>query len=187
MKYSVLSVRYAEAFADLVEEAGELENVRRELLLLSTSLGESPAFTTLAMTARLGRREKKACFERLGREIGLSELTGRLISYLIDKKRLPLLAELAHAFADEADRRGNVQRAVLTSAVRLSDEQRELVREKLEQMTGKAIRVEEEVDEGLIAGFQVSLDGRLYDGSLRGQIERMKERLAHGAGALHTT
>ncbi len=182
MRGAVLSRRYAEALADVAVRDGEdmVRTVREELDALAGAYREDTAFRSFAGTARAGRGKKKEFFRNVTEELGLSELTGRLLQLLVDKKRTSILPTLARAFGEEADRRLNIATARLISAEQLTESQRHTLLEKLERITDKKIRLTEEVDESLLAGFQVSLDGRFYDGSLRGQLNRIREIIAHG-------
>lgn len=181
MKRTVLNKRYAEALADAAEESGDLRTVGSELNALADALAENAQFRTFTMTARKSRDEKKKLLNALSEKIGLSTLTRRLLSHLVDKKRLAILGGLAEAFAEAADRRLGIVTARVTSAVPLTDAQRERILTRLEQRTNKKIRLIEDTDQSLVSGFQVSLDGSFYDGSLRGELSRIRERIAHGA------
>lgn len=180
MKGSILSHRYAEALADVAEKDGALARVAKELKALAEALSVSPGFRTLVKTAEKSRHEKRAALRRLSDAVNLCAHTGRLLEYLAEKRRTPLLPQLAESFAEEADRRLGIRRAVLISAVPLSDRQRAGIIEKLEASCEAQVEAEEIVDDSLIAGFQVRLDGQFFDGSLRGELERKRETIAHG-------
>jgi len=180
MRGTVLSQRYAEALADVAERRDMLQPVRAELESLADAFAESAAFRDFAATARRSRPAKKAFFRDMASKLGFSELTGRLLQYLVDKKRTAILPTLARTFAREADRRLGITNAHLTSAEPLSEDQRERLLEKLERMTDRKVRLTEEVDESLLAGFQVTLNGRFFDGSLRGRLNNIREIIAHG-------
>ncbi len=180
MKGTVLSRRYAEALADVAEQEGLLERARRELNALAEAFHASAEFRVFARAAHMSRAEKQQAAGRLARRLGLCPPVRRLLSYLVEKKRLPILVDLAASYAGEADRRLGMADAVLTTAAPLTDGQRERIVGRLESITGKQMRLAEQRDESLIAGFQVHLDGWFYDGSLRGQLNRIRETIAHG-------
>ncbi|MCK4376275.1 MAG: ATP synthase F1 subunit delta [Candidatus Brocadiae bacterium] len=180
MRGDVLSRRYAGALADVVEKDGQLERVRGELSALADALSASGGFRIMTMTAAQSREEKKAAFARICDALGLSAHIARLLQYLVQRRRASLLPLLAQSFAEEADRRLGVRRAFVTSAVPLSEAQRGRIVESLEGLTRARIELQEAVDESLIAGFQVRLDGMFFDGSLAGRLDRIRETMAHG-------
>lgn len=185
MKETLLSARYAKAFADVVEKDGQLPQVRSELLALARGFSTSPGLQAMLSTASKSRQEKKAFFRKLSRQLGLSEHTTRLLEHLVERKRAALVPALAESFAQETDRRLGIRRAQLIAAMPLSEEQKSRIIEKLERISQAKVELEETVDESLIAGFQVRLDGRFCDASLRGQLQRIRETLTHGARSIH--
>ncbi len=186
MTASLLSRRYAVALAEVAEKSGDLEKVRAELLALAEVLEGDPHLLFAARSAARSREEKRRTFEAVSGKLGLCRPTSRLLEYLVEHKRIEILPDLASSFAREADRRLNILRGELVSAVPLEPEQKARIVEALVERTGARIELEDKVDESLIAGFRVTLADRLFDGSLRNQLQRMKERLAHGARTIHT-
>jgi len=186
MRASSLSRRYAEAFADVAQKEGQLERARAELLALADAFAASRDLQTVISTASRSRQEKTVLFRKLGTSLELSEPTNRLLEYLVQKRRLDLLGGLARSFAEETDRRLGIVRGVLAVARPLREEQKQRITAVLQRKMGRKVVLTEEIDESLIAGFQVKTAGRIFDGSLRGQLKRIKERLAHGARTIHT-
>lgn len=180
MKGTVLSRRYAEALADVGEEEGLLERVRQELNSVAEAFRTSPEFRVFARAANLSRAEKQQVARNLAERLGLCPPVRRLLIYLVEKKRLPILVDLAASYAEEADRRLGMADALLTTAAPLTEKQRQRIVGRLETITGKQIRLAEQQDESIIAGFQVHLDGLFFDGSLRGQLNQIRETIAHG-------
>jgi len=179
MKADLLSNRYAEALADVVERTGELPRARQELLALADALSQERSFGVMIAGPTHSRRQKQAFFRALAQELGLSTPTRRLLEYLVKKRRTGLLPQIADSFARVADQRMGIVTARLKSAQPLSPEQQTRITHKLQSITGKRIRLEQQLDESLIAGFQVVLDGKFFDGSLRAQLHSIREKIAH--------
>jgi F-type H+-transporting ATPase subunit delta len=180
MKGNMLSRRYATALADVVQESSELERVRDELAALAAALQQSRPFQVVVRTAGKGRSGKKALFGNLCKRLNLSAHTARLLDYLVDKKRTAVLPELAESFARESDQRLCICQAHLTTAFPLTEQQRQQITQGLEKAMQARIELRERIDPSLIAGFHVTLDGKSFDGSLRGRLERIRETMAHG-------
>jgi len=180
MRRDVLSRRYARALADVVAPLGRLETVRQELTALAGRLAASGALEALGPASRLSRERKKELVRRIASELGASEHTARFLEYLVQKRRLGLLPDIARSYSREADERLGIRRAVLKTAIPLSDEQVRRLADKLSRLTGATVRLDSQVDESLIGGFEVHMDGQLFDGSLRGRLEHIRETIAHG-------
>jgi F-type H+-transporting ATPase subunit delta len=71
--------------------------------------------------------------------------------------------------------------AVAKTALPLTDDETRALREKVAQMTGREVHLTVDVDESLIGGLTVRVGDTLYDASVRGRLERLRERLAAGA------
>ena len=65
----------------------------------------------------------------------------------------------------------------MTSAVKLSGEQMNALRQKLEQLTGKQIRLKQITDVSVLGGVRVELEGRQLDGTVRGRLSGISRKL----------
>jgi len=70
---------------------------------------------------------------------------------------------------------------VVVDAPELTEEETEALRRKVGEMAGQTVHLTVEVDESLIGGLTVRIGDTLYDASVRGRLERLRERLAAGA------
>jgi len=186
MKDQTLPQRYAEAFAEVVERAGRLEPVRAQLTALSRVAASSKLFQAVVQSGRFSRDAKRQLVRRLAEQLELDGLLLRFLLYLTDRKRLELLEEIADPFSREADRRLKIQQVEVTSAVELSDEQCEKLEAKLRQLSGKRIRMVRKTDASLLGGLQIRIGNMFFDGSLKGKLQRIQERISHGADAVYT-
>ena len=77
----------------------------------------------------------------------------------------------------------------MTSAASLSKEQEELLKKKLETMSGKTVVMELKTDPSVLAGVRVELDGKLFDGTVKGRFGRafQKNQQYSGVGGKHAT
>jgi len=87
------------------------------------------------------------------------------------------IAEIARTFQSEIDERMGFAEAEITSARELGDEERRTLESQVAQLTGKRVRAVYKRDAALIGGAVVRVGSTIYDGSVRGQLERMKEEL----------
>jgi F-type H+-transporting ATPase subunit delta len=96
---------------------------------------------------------------------------------LIDKGRIRFLGEVVARFAEELNRRlGFADAEITTARVLRSDEMRALETE-LAQVTGKRIRARYQQDQGILGGAIARVGSTVYDGSVKGQLERIRQQL----------
>jgi len=76
------------------------------------------------------------------------------------------------------DEREGIARAEVTTAAGLNDGQQQLLRQALETMAGRRVRAQFGVDPGLLGGAIARIGSTVYDGSVRGQLRRIRQRLS---------
>ena len=101
----------------------------------------------------------------------------RFLAHVVGKNRIALLVEISEAFARLADQASNRTAVKLSSAKPLSEENRAAIRARLEQATKSAIDLTTAVDPRLLGGLEIRIGSTVYDGTIRGQLERMRMAL----------
>lgn len=173
---STAARRYAEAIYELAEEAGSFEDWQRDLDILANVAGDGGALGVLEniktpMEDRLGLLDRALQ--------GMSPLTQNLARLLVSRGRFNLLPQITGAFEEMVDQRNGVVRAKATTAVPLSEEEREDIVRRLRAMTGaRDIRLQTEVNPAIIGGLVVRVGDRLIDGSTRARLIQLRRRLA---------
>jgi F-type H+-transporting ATPase subunit delta len=172
--------RYARALFAVAREADRLESAREELGRVVAAVHTEPALGEFLRRPWVEGERKRAAVLALAEGLGCSTPVKELVGLLAARGRVDLLEVVAGAFGallDEA--RGRV-RARVRSAVPLGPAERRALAERLGRATGKTVVVEESVDAGLLGGFVAQVGSLVWDGSLAGQLARMRERLVRG-------
>lgn len=100
-----------------------------------------------------------------------------LIMILEEKNRLNLVPMLHTYFKEEFLKKRNIEVAKVSSAKALSDEQLAEIKTKLETIFGKALELETNIDETLIAGVKVNVGEKVLDSSIKSKLRQMKQLL----------
>ncbi len=174
-----LSRRYAKAiFALAREEHGE-ENSALELDRFVEAYNSSPLNSVLTNPA-FGVQTRKNVAVEVAQALDLSPLMVRFLAFLTERDRLAYLPSIAlhyHRLLDEA--KGRVEARVVSPSP-LGDGTMENVNRVLKGICGKEVILKEETRPDLIGGLLIELEGKVYDGSIRTQLERMKESIERG-------
>jgi F-type H+-transporting ATPase subunit delta len=167
--------RYAQGVFQLAEPEDDLDVWRRELRLLDELLQDDvlrAAFANPAVTTP--RRMELA--QKLAPE--LRPETQNLLRLLIEHRRTSEMPNVRREFDVLADEAEGIVNATLSTAIELSNAERQRYQEELAKRLGRKVRLEHRRDPGLIAGATVQVGDRLIDGSVRTQLDRLRQQLS---------
>jgi F-type H+-transporting ATPase subunit delta len=174
-----LARRYTKALFQLAREAGQEEAIGQQIDEFFTAYGSSDLRMVLTNPA-FDVATRKRVLIQVANTQQLSVLTIHFLSLLLERDRLSHLPGIASCYRrllNEA--KGRVE-AKVVSASALEPALVERVREQLRGLSGKDVVLQQEVDPSLLGGMTVELAGKVYDGSIRTQFEKMKQRIARG-------
>jgi F-type H+-transporting ATPase subunit delta len=175
-----VAARYARALFEAARSAGAAEALGEELRRLRAAVRAVPEFAAALRHPRLSSAVKARLYAAaLGADP--SALLERTLVLLTTKKRLGLLAPLSALYEDFANAASGVVGARVTGAAPLPDAQRDRLVRTLSRVLGARVSLDEGVDESLIGGFVLHVGDRRWDASLRGDLERLRERLMTAA------
>ena len=166
--------RYAEAALEIGRAEGTLDRWERDLQRLSAVLADD-RLRTLAEHPAVPFAEKERVLRRVAGDVSPEALN--LVLLMIRRGRPRAIPRMVEHFADLLRRERGVSLAEVRTALPLDDSQREAVMNRLHELTGDKIEINEVVDDSLIGGITVRIGDRLYDASVRNRLERLRARL----------
>ena len=107
----------------------------------------------------------------------LSRITRNFLFVLVDHRRIASLTQIIHSFELVVEERLGFGRLEVSSASELTEAQQTALRTQLEQLTGKRLRARYAVDDALIGGLVARIGSTVYDGSVRGQLNVLHDRM----------
>lgn len=168
--------RYAMALFQAASSADMIDRVESDLGLLSYVLESSPALVDAISSPLIPAEKKRNIIHDIFAE-SISELTLSYLNLLVDKRREDAILPTEAEFIDLANEARGIETAYVTTAVRLTEEEEALLRDKLTASTGKNINLVKHVDPGIIGGVLLKIGDRVTDGSIKGQLAALKENL----------
>ena len=111
-------------------------------------------------------------------EEGIERHVRNLIAVLIDHRRMQFLGRIVEQFKKELDTRMGFAEAQITSARELGDAEKSSLESQIEKVTGKKIHAHFALDAELLGGAVVKVGSTIYDGSVKGQLEKIKEAIS---------
>jgi F-type H+-transporting ATPase subunit delta len=173
--------RYANALVDVVLSAAsglKPAEAVEQLRWLNGSIQESPQLRAVLATPAISATRKRAVIKDIANAIGVATVIRNFMLVLSDHHRVAGLPEIVVAFEMALDSRLGLVRAEVKSAYDLTEQQRNDLMKELSAVGGAEVRVRVEVDPSLIGGVSVRLGSKVFDGSVRGQLTELRERLA---------
>lgn len=180
MSTETIARRYAGALADVVTKTGETEIVRGELGIWEQMLVGNAELSYAFANPAIQHADKEKILENLLQRSAPSRATANFLRVLLRNGRLTDLAAINRRFDIELEERSNIASAHVTSARVLGEDERAELRANLEKLTGKQIKLQFDINENLIGGIITRLGSTVYDGSVKTQLENLKEQLVNG-------
>ena len=171
---------YARAFADVVMKKSNLLDPVRilgELHTIEALFNESAQLRRVMENPSIPGDQKRAVLDAIAMRLVTTRQVRNFIAVLTDHRRLPLFGEILKQLERELDERQGFAEAEVTSARQLSDPEKRMLEAEITRLTGKNVRAHYGQDATLLGGAVVKVGSTIYDGSVKGQLDRIKERL----------
>jgi F-type H+-transporting ATPase subunit delta len=178
---SVTSI-YSRAFADVVFDSRlDADKTMAQLRELSALLHGHPDLQRVWQNPALGAVEKRAVLDAIAKREGLSRQVRNFVAVLIDHRRVHFFDAIVEQLGHELDARMGFAEAQITSARDLSDSEKRSLEAQVEKLTGKKVRARYSRDATILGGAVVRVGSTIYDGSVLGQLESIREQIAEGS------
>jgi F-type H+-transporting ATPase subunit delta len=174
---SAVAQRYAAALADVALERKSGERVKKDLRAFVDVFFDSTDLRNFLESPAVGREVKRRVIGEIGSKIGLDEAVQNLAYVLIDHRRTNILREIEKALNDELNARLGIAEAEVRSARELNAHEKKELTAALERRTGMRIEATFAQDAALVGGAVVRVGSTIYDGSVREQLNRLREQL----------
>ena len=172
--------RYAKALFDLARGSGAAEAVGQELgQVAAVYAADARAHETLTRPW-IKPEDRRGVAAAIAQRVGGRKLVQDFLGLVAERGRADHLPEIIAAYQGLVDADLGRARAQVRAAVALTDGEKQQLAAKLERALGKRIILEERMDATLLGGFIAQLGSLILDGSLDGQLGRMRQRLARG-------
>jgi F-type H+-transporting ATPase subunit delta len=167
---------YSEALFSAASERGTVDVIRDELGAFADALEQNRELSTFFFSPSFSTRDKKEGLERV--LVGADEIFLNFLDVLIDNHRMPVIFRIRRQYETLWREENRLLPVEVTSAVELDDETVRLIRERVEQQTGRRVELTRRVDDGILGGLIVQVSNLILDASIRNQLERLRRQVA---------
>jgi F-type H+-transporting ATPase subunit delta len=180
MTLSSVATRYANALADVVTAGGSTlsaDDALAQLRAFDAALHSSAALHNALTTPAVPVGRKRAVVGRIGYVLEMGQITRNFLYVLVDHRRIAALSQIIQSFELVVEARLGFARAEVSTASALTEKQQDELRVQLEKTSGKKLRARYSVDSTLIGGVVARIGSTVYDGSVRGRLDTLKNRM----------
>lgn len=170
--------RYARAFADVLFEARlDAKDAQRQLADFAAAWHESRPLREFLLDPSFPVVQKVALLDKLNAKLQMSQPVRNLVAVLIRNDRIAGLDDVLAEVRREVNQRLNISEAKVVSARKLDEPERRELEKQIADLTGGQVDAEYSEDSSLLGGAVVQVGSTVYDGSMRGRLERLREEL----------
>ena len=177
MRSQVLAKRNTEGLAASLKSEDEFATVSRELTEFSSLLEENSEFREALLRPFLDTARKMRIVRDILDRQSCHAKTGRFIGLLMENRRLDILAQVVRDLPAQWNERKGVVSYEVRSVVPVKGEQKIKLEEELRKLERRPVSCTYVLDTEIIGGLYIKKGNMVYDVSLKGQLERFKEKI----------
>ena len=168
---------YAEALMSVAQAHNATDEIGEDVALILDTLQDSAELKDFLLNPFTKAESKKAVLRQLT-EGKVQDYFLKFLMLLVDRRRIVFLDAVCKQYQTLLRQLRNTVLAEVTSTVELTDEQRQRIVEKVQQMTqANQVELETNIDSDLIGGVIIKIGSQVLDASIRGQLRRVSTSL----------
>jgi F-type H+-transporting ATPase subunit delta len=177
---SAIATRYAKALVDVVMEPGsniDPQQALEQLKQLAAMVANSNDLRNALLSPAVSPGRKRGVVAKLTQPMNIDPKLRNFLYVVIDHRRVHEIPSMVEAFEVLLDEHLGFIRADVSSAQPLNDGQKQALEAQLTRLAGKKAKLKFQTDPALVAGVVARVGSKVYDGSVRGQLERLRASL----------
>jgi F-type H+-transporting ATPase subunit delta len=168
-----LSSRYAKSLLELCQERNELDVVLNDMKSILLATRESKDLNLLLASPVVSGDKKRNVLNAIFKT--WSNTTSSFVQLIVSKGREAELSSIASSFVDQVNSMRGIHHAEIISAVALNESSKKAVQTMAEKMAGGQVLLNERIDANLIGGFVLRVNGKEYNASITGKLNKIKK------------
>jgi F-type H+-transporting ATPase subunit delta len=172
-----ISYRYANSLIQLAEEKKIFNKISADANLVFNTLQSSKELRAILKSPIIKLNDKKSLLQKIFDKKISSQLQN-FIDFVVEKNREEILTEIFQEFLNLVDKKNNLARARITTAIELNEQQKQNMEKKLQSNTGRKISADYKINENIIGGFIVNINDVVYDASVKHQLNLLRKKFS---------
>lgn len=175
-----VAIKYAQSLLDLAVEQNNVDVVVRDANFVLEVLKSNTNLIRTLQSPIIKSLLKQSILD----EIFVNKVSESFISFIrfvVQKGRESILEEILISFDQLKNVKLGIAKVNLTTSLEVDDNQLEKIKTTLEGLLSKKVTFDKIIDASIIGGFVAQVDDKIYDASIKNQLELMKKQLVKGA------
>ena len=170
--------RYANGLFSIALEENKVDLYRKRIKMIKNVFEENDDFLHLLSSCFISNEEKDEIIDKVFKSE--EEYIKNFIKIIFINKRGNCLIKILNEFIKTCNENLNIKDGVIYSVNKLSNEQIEKIQESLSTRLNCKVELTNSLDEKLLGGVKVSIEDKIFDGSIKNKLEKLKESLISG-------
>lgn len=182
MKEEILAKRYSRALFSIGLEQGEkaFKKYGEELSALEEVLENHPKLLKIFRNPVIRAEDKKKIIKQMTEKLGCSKIVQNFCFLLGDKDRLGFFPSIQRYYNKLLDQEEGLLRGKVVTAIELSPQKKNDIKKGLEQKFAQNLILEHETNNSILGGLVLQVGDKVYDASLKAQLDQLKENIKKG-------
>jgi F-type H+-transporting ATPase subunit delta len=162
----------------VLSEKLDAQRATGEVRRIAELLAESSDLRRVWDNPAIPAEQKRGLLDAIAKRDGTEKVVRNLVAVLIDHRRVKYLDAVIQQLEKELDARLGFAEAQITSVRELGDVEKRGLESQIGKLTGKKVRAKFGQDSSLLGGVVVRIGSTIYDGSVKGQLEKIREAIS---------
>ncbi len=180
MKSQILVKRYAQGWLGTLRSEAEYSARLRELCSVTELIAEQKGLQSVLLTPFVPASRKQKIARAILDRLSLHPINVRFLMLLLENERLDLLPEIVALLPDLWNENRGVSTLEVYSVVQLTESQKSILQERLEHIEQRPVALRFKLDPSLVGGLSLRKGNIEYDVSVKGSLERIREKIIEG-------
>ena len=176
MKETLVGKRYALALFHVALEKSEVEKIERELAIVKEVFETNEGLYSFLKSPNITREQKKQTLASVFSDC--SSWVLNTLQIMIDRNRVDHIVPMAETYINLSYAKKGVAKALVETARPLTEEEKTAISKVFAEKVGaKELEIQNTVNSDVLGGVKIQIGNRIYDGTLRGKLDRLKREL----------
>jgi F-type H+-transporting ATPase subunit delta len=172
------ALRYARALLDVALAEADPVVVEQQMAAAAELFKSHAGLWKVMTNPAVPAPKKRAIVDTMLPQLGVVPVVQKTLQMLASRDRIALLPDIVDAYSSKLMDHQKVVRAVVTSAAPLPGDRVKKLEQELAGITGRRVVMSASVDPAILGGIVTQIGSTVWDGSVKRQLEKIRERLA---------